>query len=288
MERNDFYDNLRLFNEKDSLMHHGILGQKWGVRRYQNPDGSLTEEGKARYLNPDGSISDKAPAKIKKAYNKYVIQEDEKKWKSEKSMDDDFIYDQNKQKEKLSNATEKHMYDRDFVETIQNSDTLTEYDDVNKEYAKYLKNPRKYMQEFDAQAFDKGRLTTAPAPKTEEPKAEKPVEKKETANVQNDEFKKRINEVLDKKGSLTGDDIAKINKEIGATKENKKPTKQEKAEIKEARKAVQKNLDRGIMGNWDLLNSAMKELGMSSADQKNMSAADWNRVNEKIQELKKK
>lgn len=33
----------------NELYHHGIKGQKWGVRRYQNPDGTLTEAGKNRY-----------------------------------------------------------------------------------------------------------------------------------------------------------------------------------------------------------------------------------------------
>lgn len=33
------------------LAHHGILGMKWGVRRYQNEDGTLTEAGKNRAMN---------------------------------------------------------------------------------------------------------------------------------------------------------------------------------------------------------------------------------------------
>lgn len=33
------------------LMHFGIKGQKWGVRRYQNPDGTLTDAGKRRYYS---------------------------------------------------------------------------------------------------------------------------------------------------------------------------------------------------------------------------------------------
>ena len=31
------------------LCHHGIKGMHWGIRRYQNPDGSLTAEGIQRY-----------------------------------------------------------------------------------------------------------------------------------------------------------------------------------------------------------------------------------------------
>lgn len=48
-----------------SLYHYGTKGQKWGVRRFQNPDGSLTEEGRRRYGVLEKKIA-KQEAKIAK------------------------------------------------------------------------------------------------------------------------------------------------------------------------------------------------------------------------------
>lgn len=39
------------YDEDVYLAHHGILGQKWGIRRFQNKDGTRTAEGKKRYKN---------------------------------------------------------------------------------------------------------------------------------------------------------------------------------------------------------------------------------------------
>jgi len=49
---------------KTYLVHHGILGQKWGVRRYQNEDGSLTPKGVRRYQKLDQRWIDKKSGKV--------------------------------------------------------------------------------------------------------------------------------------------------------------------------------------------------------------------------------
>lgn len=48
---NEYDSNFILPTEEDILKHYGILGMKWGVRRFQNKDGTLTAAGKKRYSN---------------------------------------------------------------------------------------------------------------------------------------------------------------------------------------------------------------------------------------------
>ena len=51
---------------KDELYHHGVKGMKWGVRRYQNKDGSLTAKGKKRYSDSSNSGADSDKQKEKR------------------------------------------------------------------------------------------------------------------------------------------------------------------------------------------------------------------------------
>lgn len=54
----------------NELYHHGIKGQKWGVRRFQNSDGTRTAAGKKRYYSSDSDSKNKTPkdySKLKKA-----------------------------------------------------------------------------------------------------------------------------------------------------------------------------------------------------------------------------
>ena len=89
------------------LCHHGILGQRWGVRRFQNPDGSVTAAGAKRYQTGDGKktkyTNGMSYGKMKKA-----IEQDKEKmardyWKSKEAIKiEDEIDKANKRMEHLA------------------------------------------------------------------------------------------------------------------------------------------------------------------------------------------
>lgn len=89
------------FPYSDELYHHGIKGQRWGVRRYQNEDGSLTTAGKLRYgaqkvtetlgrgsKRVGSHIGDKIKAKHKWMMSDEELQERVKRMEMEKRYKD--------------------------------------------------------------------------------------------------------------------------------------------------------------------------------------------------------
>lgn len=166
-------DSFAHSDSSDSVLyHHGILGQRWGVRRYQNEDGSLTTAGKARYGVEAAKAGVKGFGKtigglfkrgFKAAKNATVETAKEMRDKTKEELDKEKLeferkFDAertSKREELLKDARENGKYDLEFLEEIQN-----DYDDqeasgvsqeeINKDmldrYSTYLRQPTTWMR----------------------------------------------------------------------------------------------------------------------------------------------
>ena len=143
-------------NEGTYLAHHGVKNQRWGIRRFQNYDGSLTEKGKRRMKALQGK-SDKLDAKKAKLnspknmvkLSQYKsLSSDRHAAANQHKADEDFY--RNKASYALTNhgakvATKKA--DKAHTKYVQEAKKAAEYDDyITKHQNKEAKIDRKKIK----------------------------------------------------------------------------------------------------------------------------------------------
>lgn len=157
MNRNMSYEVIRHVGPRNELRHFGIKGMKWGVRRYQNKDGTLTAEGRNRYGD---DISKRSVRSVKKqvqagfasnkidtsSINKKVTSElDKTKEGKAKKNADNFLEEIFKQAEAQGISRDKVVFD---------GNTAQQYNEIQSAYISRLKQiGQKHADEYASVAL---------------------------------------------------------------------------------------------------------------------------------------
>lgn len=114
------------------LYHHGIEGQKWGERRYQNYDGSLTEEGRKRYGVKEYRADKKAVAAAKREGIQAAYNYQKSAKKAAKSLKKAYDKEgnlkslsENQTKKLLRDLSAKAYFSNEYQEKLSNAIDMT-------------------------------------------------------------------------------------------------------------------------------------------------------------------
>ena len=103
------------------LRHYGMLGMRWGVRKYQNPDGSLTPAGKERYEKSGtaDSIFLRTSSRTTRGLKYRLKRDDERAAKGkERKYDTKKLKDALKKSEAFDKKVQKRVTSQSTVKTI--------------------------------------------------------------------------------------------------------------------------------------------------------------------------
>lgn len=161
----------------DYLEHHGILGQKWGIRRFQNPDGSLTPAGRKRYGaasdSTDSITTDKGTRRIMSDLSKGITKyQNEQERYSNKYFNTPFKTLKDRYSKKTAEADEERKaianqyfkYQEDLIKGKHGNtpikvskEDLKKLKDLNKKYLKSEQkvNKAEYDESLGPDDFDK-------------------------------------------------------------------------------------------------------------------------------------
>ena len=212
---------------EDELRHHGIRGQQWGIRRYQNKDGSLTKAGQKRYNKEMGELKEEQKAlKAKIRAQKKLGKLDSMKSENEelKKQADDKESVEVKRERLLKSTDAKDLYkNRDLLTTAELNERINRIDTESRLQSKIQEERAKTGMEKVNETMDRwsnnvNKVTNLyksvdSAYSTVSSSAiGKTLAKKMGLEPPKKEF--NINDIWKKRNSLSDDDVNKANKRL--------------------------------------------------------------------------
>lgn len=146
------------YTYSSELYHHGVKGMKWGVRRYQNADGSLTEAGKKRERKQAYKADQKIRRQLEsRAYDtgRFSMQYN-RKYKDQKDIADHHMSKDMAKRGELSEDTKHRVRSNEVLKQIRDG-----YAELNREQLKQIEeHVNKMIKDYPEKNIKQTRMYT--------------------------------------------------------------------------------------------------------------------------------